>query len=481
MNYSIIRFIIGWVIKIEGLFMLMPALVSLYYKEYENFIVFMACAAVFTLLGLFMSGKKPKNTQFYAREGYVAVTLSWIVLSLIGCIPFVVTGEIPDGIDAIFETVSGFTTTGATILTDVESMSYGILFWRNFSNWIGGMGILVFLLIVLPVVGGQSIHLIKAESTGASVGKLVPRTKSTAFYLYSIYILMSAVLFVVLLFLGMKPFEAICAVFGTAGTGGLGVKADSMAGYSSEIQAAIAIAMLLFGVFFSLYFLIIVRRFRDALSMEEVKWYFIIFTVAVVAVACNLFGYYDGNIGESFKQSFFQVSSIMTSTGFATTDFDLWPNFSKSVLIVLMFVGACAGSTAGGIKVSRFLIWFKAVIKEIGMLCHPRSVKILKMDGKKIDHDTIRSVNVYLFLYIIIFVISYLIMILDNLSMEEAFSAVATALNNIGPAVGKLGPSGSFADLSPLSKIVLVVDMLIGRLEVYPVVVFLMPTTWRKQ
>lgn len=481
MNYSIIRFIIGWVIKIEGLFMLMPALVSLYYKEYENFIVFMACAAVFTLLGLFMSGKKPKNTQFYAREGYVAVTLSWIVLSLIGCIPFAVTGEIPDGIDAIFETVSGFTTTGATILTDVESMSYGILFWRNFSNWIGGMGILVFLLIVLPVVGGQSIHLIKAESTGASVGKLVPRTKSTAFYLYSIYILMSAVLFVVLLFLGMKPFEAICAVFGTAGTGGLGVKADSMAGYSSEIQAAIAIAMLLFGVNFTFYFMIIVRRFRDALSMEEVKWYFIIFAVAVVAVACNLFGYYDGNIGESFKQSFFQVSSIMTSTGFATTDFDLWPNFSKSVLIVLMFVGACAGSTAGGIKVSRFLIWFKAVIKEIGMLCHPRSVKILKMDGKKIDHDTIRSVNVYLFLYIIIFVISYLIMILDNLSMEEAFSAVATALNNIGPAVGKLGPSGSFADLSPLSKIVLVVDMLIGRLEVYPVVVFLMPTTWRKQ
>lgn len=479
MNYSIIIFIIGWVIKVEGLFMLLPAILSLCYGEIKNSIVFFICGIMCTCLGFFLSKKRPANSQFYAREGYVTVTLSWIVLSIIGAIPFVATGEIPDLIDAMFEIVSGFTTTGASIVEDVESLSYGILFWRSFTHWIGGMGILVFLLILLPVMGGQSIYFIKAESTGASVGKLVPKTKKTAFYLYSIYIFLTALLFFLLFFGGMEAFDAICIAFGTAGTGGFGIRADSIASYSTYHQMVIGIFMFLFGINFTFFFMLVVKKFKDAFSMEEVRWYFIIFAVVVAVITVNITGYY-GSITTAFKQSFFQVSSIMTSTGFATDDFDKWPQLSKTILVMLMFIGACAGSTGGGMKVSRFIIWFKAVVKEIRFLIHPRSIKILKMDGKKIEHTTIRAVNVYLFLYIMIFAFSMLVISCDDVTMTEAFTAVDTTLNNIGPGLGKFGPAGNFSSLNVLSKIVLIFDMLAGRLEVFPLVVLLMPGTWKK-
>ncbi len=480
MNYSIIKFIIGWVIKVEGVFMLLPAIVSLYYMEIKNFVVFLICASICIILGYLLSYNKPNNTQFYAREGYVTVTLSWLIISIVGAVPFVVTKEIPEIINALFETVSGFTTTGASIVENVDSLSRGILFWRSFSHWIGGMGVLVFLLILLPAMGGQSIYLIKAESTGASVGKLVPKTKKTAFYLYSIYLFMSALMFFLLFLSGMKAFDAICVVFGTAGTGGFGIHGDSIAGYNTYHQIIIGIFMFLFGINFTFYFLLLRKKFKDAFSMEEVKWYFIIFATVVVIITFNILGYYKGNILLAAKESFFQVSSIMTSTGFATTDFDKWPQLSKTLLVMIMFIGACAGSTGGGMKVSRFVIWFKTVVKEIRFLIHPRSIKILKMDGKKIEHETIRAVNVYLFIYILVFAISLIIISTDNLNMTEAFTAVDTTLNNIGPGLGKLGPAGNFASLSVISKIVLIFDMIAGRLEIFPLVVFLMPGTWRK-
>jgi trk system potassium uptake protein TrkH len=481
MNYDIIFYIIGWVIKVEGLFMFLPALVSFIYGEKDEGLVFLACAALCTFAGILMTRQKPENNQFYSREGYVTVALSWIVLSAVGAVPFVVTGCIPNSVDAMFEIISGFTTTGASIVTDVEALPRGILFWRSFSHWIGGMGILVFLLIMLPVMGGQSIYLIKAESTGASVGKLAPKMKSTAFYLYGIYFFMSLVMLVFLLAGRMKLFDALCVVFGTAGTGGFGTYADSIAGFSTYHQYVIGIFMFLFGINFSFYFLLFNRKIKDAFSMEEVRWYAIIFVVVTVAITMNILNFYGGNFAKAFKYGFFQVSSIMTSTGFATDDFNKWPVFSKTLLVMIMFIGACAGSTGGGMKVSRYIIWFKAVVKELSYLVHPRSIKILKMDGKKIEHETIRAVNVYLFAFVLIFAFSLIILSLDaSIDMTEAFTAVATTFNNIGPGLGSLGPAGNFAHLSSLSKVVLMFDMLAGRLEIFPLLVIFLPGTWKK-
>lgn len=478
MNYSIIFNIIGWVIKVEGFLMLFPALVALIYKE-NNIGIFFGCAAVYYAVGKLLTLKNPKDSRFYAREGFVAVALSWVVMSILGAIPFIISGEIPSCIDAVFEIVSGFTTTGASILVDVEALSHSMLFWRSFSHWIGGMGVLVFILAILPMAGGQNIYLIKAESTGPEVGKFVPKLQKTAGYLYIIYVAMSLIQLVLLLAGNMPLFDAICDVFGSAGTGGFGIKADSMAGYSTYIQMITALFMFLFGVNFNFYFLLISKRIRVALGMEEVKWYVIIYVVAVVSIVFNLWKA-TGVVGINVKDAIFQVSSIMTSTGYATTDFNKWPEFSRYIICVLMFIGACTGSTGGGMKVARFIIYFKQIGKQIGFLIHPRSVKIIRMNGKKLEHDTVRIVNTYLLVYIFIFAISMLILSIDNFDLITTFTAVSATFNNIGPGLNMVGPTGNFFEFSVLSKIVMIFDMLAGRLEIFPLLVLMTPTTWRR-
>ncbi|MEI3162130.1 MAG: TrkH family potassium uptake protein [Lachnospirales bacterium] len=478
MNYSIIFNIIGWVIKVEGFLMLFPALVALIYKE-NNIGIFFGCAAVYYAVGKLLTLKNPKDSRFYAREGFVAVALSWVVMSILGAIPFIISGEIPSCIDAVFEIVSGFTTTGASILVDVEALSHSMLFWRSFSHWIGGMGVLVFILAILPMAGGQNIYLIKAESTGPEVGKFVPKLQKTAGYLYIIYVAMSLIQLVLLLAGNMPLFDAICDVFGSAGTGGFGIKADSMAGYSTYIQMITALFMFLFGINFNFYFLLISKRLRAALGMEEVKWYVIIYVVAVVSIVFNLWKA-TGVVGINVKDAIFQVSSIMTSTGYATTDFNKWPEFSRYIICVLMFIGACTGSTGGGMKVARFIIYFKQIGKQIGFLIHPRSVKIIRMNGKKLEHDTVRIVNTYLLVYIFIFAISMLILSIDNFDLITTFTAVSATFNNIGPGLNMVGPTGNFFEFSVLSKIVMIFDMLAGRLEIFPLLVLMTPTTWRR-
>lgn len=478
MNYSIIFNIIGWVIKVEAAFMLLPGVVSIIYGEKTGG-VFFCCAVLFFCIGNLITLKKPKNNQFYAREGFVAVALSWIVLSIIGAIPFVASGEIPNAIDALFEIVSGFTTTGASILTDVEALSKSMLFWRSFSHWIGGMGVLVFILAILPMAGGQNIYLIKAESTGPEVGKFVPKLQKTAGYLYIIYIALSVIQLVLLLIGKMPLFDALCDVFGTAGTGGFGIKADSMAGYSTYIQMVTALFMLLFGVNFNFYFLIMAKRMRTALGIEEVKWYIIIYILAVVGITVNLW-HTTGVLGINIKEAIFQVSSIMTSTGYATTDFDMWPQFSRFIICAVMFTGACTGSTGGGMKVARFIIYFKQIGKQLEFLIHPRSVKILRMNGKKIEHNTIRVVDTYLIVYMVIFAFSMLLLTIDDFDLTTTFTAVSATFNNIGPGLGMVGPTGNFSQFSALSKIVMIFDMLAGRLEIFPLLVLLTPATWRR-
>lgn len=478
MNYGIILYIIGNVIEIEALFMLLPGIVALIYNEGAAK-EFFCCAVAFFIIGKLITLKKPKNNRFYAREGFVTVALSWIILSIAGAIPFVVSGEIPSAVDALFEIVSGFTTTGASILPNVEALSRSMLFWRSFSHWLGGVGVLVFMLAVLPMAGGQNVYLMQAESTGTNVGKLAPSMQKSAAYLYVIYIALSIAQFIFLLAGRMPVFDALCCVFGTAGTGGFGIKADSMAGYSTYIQMVTAVFMLLFGVNFNFYFYMLSKYFAAAFGMEEVRWYFIIYLAATLAITLNLW-HTTGILGVSAEEAIFQVSSVMTSTGFATADFDKWPQFSRCIMCMIMFTGACAGSTGGGIKVSRFVIYFKEIGKQLSFLIHPRSVKILRMDGKKIEHNTIRVANNYLMVYIVIFAASMLLLTLDNFDLTTTFTAVSATFNNIGPGLGMVGPTGNFAAFSPLSKIVMIFDMLAGRLEIFPLLVLFSPDTWRR-
>ncbi len=478
MNFGIMLYIMGFAVMVEAAAMLLPWAVSLIYGESSGWI-FLVCAVVFGVLAMLMTRKRPKDTSFFAREGFIVVALSWIVMSLIGAIPFVVSGEIPNLTDALFEIVSGFTTTGASVLPKVEALSRCMLFWRSFSHWIGGMGILVFILAVLPMAGGQNLYLMRAESTGPSVGKLVPKVQKTAMFLYGTYIVMTLIQLVFMLLGRMPLFDALCITFGTAGTGGFGVLNDSMASYSPYIQTVTTVFMLLFGVNFNFYFCVFTRRFRQAFEIDEVKVYFGIYACASLIIFLDLiltrtpFG--------GLREVLFQTSSVMTSTGFATTDFNLWPQLSRAVLVVLMFTGACAGSTGGGMKVSRIIIYVKTVIKEISQLVHPKNIKILKMDKKPINHDIIRVVNVYLCSYILVFVGSLLIVLLDNFDLTTSFTAVAATLNNIGPGLGLVGPAGNFAGFSALSKFVLMFDMLAGRLEIFPMILLLFPGSWKRQ
>lgn len=480
MNRSIITYILGWVIRLEGFFMLLPALIAACYRERAG-IAYIICAIFCVLVGWLITRRKPTNTIFYAREGFVTVALSWIVLSIIGALPLVISREIPNMTDALFEIISGFTTTGASIVSNVETLSHCNLFWRAFSHWIGGMGVLVFVLAVLPLAGGQSMYIMKAESPGPSVGKLVPKLQKTAFFLYAVYFAMTVLQFLLLVIAHMPVFDAVCTSFATAGTGGFGIKADSIAGYSPIIQSIITLFMFLFGVNFNFYFFLFILKPKDAFKMEEVRWYFAFFAASTLSIALNLTLTGFGGFFSSLHHAAFQVSTIMTTTGFATTDFNAWPSFSKAILVVLMFIGACAGSTGGGIKVSRILIYAKSAKKELSHLIHPRSIKILRLDEKSIPHEVLRSANTFLITYLIVFICSILLISLDNFDLITNFTAVAATLNNIGPGLELVGPAGSFAMFSPLSKYVLMFDMLAGRLEVFPMLLLFSAATWKKR
>ena len=459
--------------------MLLPMAAAVVYQETSGF-AFVICAVLCLVIGTLLSLKKPKKTTYYAKEGYISVALGWIVMSIMGCLPFVLCGEIPSFVDALFEIISGFTTTGASILPDVEAMSRCMLLWRSFSHWVGGMGVLVFILAILPLAGGEhNLQLMKAESPGPSVSKLVPKLRATAIMLYKIYLGMTVVMLILLILGKMPVFDALCIAFGTAGTGGFGVLNSSMGSYSPFLQAVTTVFMMLFGVNFSFYFLILYRKAKDAFSMEEVHWYFGIYFGAVFLMTANL-SVKGGGILHNFHHAAFQAASIMTTTGFSTLDFNLWPSFSKAILLILMFIGACAGSTGGGMKVSRVIIYLKSVKKEMAALIHPRSVKVTKLEGKVVDDGMMRSVFAFLSAYLAIFVVSLLVISLDGFDLETNFSAVAATFNNIGPGLGAVGPVSNFSDYSVLSKIVLSLDMLIGRLEIFPILLLFAPSTWKK-
>lgn len=477
MNYSILKYILGYVLKIEATFMLLPCVTSLIYHEKEGCYFFLV-ACVCMLLGVLMTYRKPKNTVFYLKEGCLATSLSWIILSLFGAIPFWISGEIPQWENALFETISGFTTTGATVLSNVEGLSHTALIWRSFTHWIGGMGVLVFLLAILPLSGGSSINLMRAESPGPSVGKLVPKVRYTAMILYTIYFGMTVIEFIFLLAGKMPVFDALTTAFGTAGTGGFGIKNDSIMGYSPYIQWVVAIFMILFGINFNFYFYILYRHFRKAISMEEIHYYLAMILIAVTIIFLNVRTMYPTGF-EAMTHSVFQVASLATSTGFSTTDFDLWPQTSQTILIIVMFVGACAGSTGGGIKVSRIVIMFKTVLKELNSYIHPKSVRKINVEGKPVDHEVVRSINVFFITFMIIFSLSVFAISFEDEDLVTNFTAVLTTINNMGPGLSKVGPTQNFGHFNVFSKLVLMFDMLAGRLELFPLLILFHPAIWK--
>ena len=480
MNKRSIIYILGWVLIVDAVAMQIGTITSLIYGEKEAW-YFVLTGVVSAILGvLAIKVKKPKNMVLYQKAGFASTALSWILLSLVVCMPFWLSGEIPSFIDAFYETVSGITTTGATILNDVEALSKGMLMWRSFLHWLGGMGVIVFLLAIIPKLGGQqNIFLMKAESPGPIIGKAVPRMRNYATMLYGIYITLTALEFILLLFGGLNVFEAINTSFSTAGTGGFGIYNSNAAAFDSYyVQTVIAVFMLLFGINFSVYLCLIARKFKQSLKFEELWIYLGIVAVSTAIIAFNISSIYKPY--DAFHQSFFYVSSIISTTGFGLTDVNKWPELSKTVIIILTFIGASAGSTGGGFKISRIILLFKEVRKEFSLLVHPRNVKLVKMDGKAVNHDIMRTTSMYLVLYIGVFAISFLLVSIDNMDFTTSFTAVAANLNNTGPGLGAVGPVGNYADFSILSKIVFIFDMLAGRLEIYPLLLLFAPSAWKK-
>ena len=477
MNRSMIGYILGYILKIEAILLLLPCAVGAIYRERE-ILAYLIIAILCALFGILLSLHKPKSSIFYLKEGCAATALSWVFLSLFGCLPFVITGEIPSFTDALFETISGFTTTGASILSDVEALSYCSLFWRSFTHWIGGMGVLVFLLAIIPLSGGSHINLMRAESPGPSVGKLVPKVKYTARILYLIYLALT-LLEIFLLLAGKMPlFEAVTTSFGTAGTGGFGIKNDSIASYSPYLQWVITIFMILFGVNFNAFYLLLHRKFKKAFCVEEVKYYFLIILVSTGIICCSILHTSSG-IFDALTKSSFQVASIITTTGFSTVDFTMWSQAAQCVLVILMFIGACAGSTGGGIKVSRIIIMAKTVIKELNSYIHPKSIKKINFEKKPVEHEVVRAINVYFITYIILFSLSVFAVSFEGKDLTTSFTAVAATINNIGPGLGLVGPASNFGILSIFSKWVLIFDMLAGRLELFPLLILFHPAIWK--
>lgn len=482
MNTKLVGNFIGYILFLEAFFMLPAALIALLEQEQSSLFAFMITIAVSCVIGLLLSIVRPKNRSFYAREGFITVALAWIILSLAGALPYTLSGAIPNYVDALFEAISGFTTTGSTILTNVEAVPNSLLYWRSFTNWLGGMGIMVFMLAVIPLGrgNGEALHILRAESPGPSVGKLVPKMRDTARILYLIYIAMTVLELVLLLCGNMPFFDALTNTLSTAGTGGFCVKNASIGAYNSYyLQSVISIFMLLFGVNFNLYYLLILRDFRRVFRSEELRAYLGIVLFSVLAIALNTVHLFS-SFGEALHHSFFQVSSIITTTGFATTDFNLWPEFSRCLLVLLMFFGACAGSTAGGMKISRILILMKSLRQNVHKMLHPRSVKAIKFEGATVDDTTIQGAHAYLVIYLIILACSTLIVAIDNFSMETTVTAVVTCLNNIGPGLDMVGPIGNFSAFSIPSKLILSLDMLFGRLELFPMLILFSPSVWKR-
>lgn len=461
--------------------LLLPAVACICYSEWRALACFLISAAIAAALSTAMIlFSRPRSTVIYVREGFITVALAWMMLSIIGALPFYLSREIPSYIDALFETVSGFTTTGASILINIEAMGHGMLFWRSFTHWIGGMGVLVLMMAILPTESGRSIHVMRAEMPGPIVGKLVPRIRDTAKILYLIYIAMTVVQVVLLLFGGMSLFDSLLHTFGTAGTGGFGIKADSIAGYSPYCQWVITIFMLLFGVNFNLYYFILIGRFRTALQSGEMRTYFGIVTAATAAITLNILHLCSG-LGEALRLAAFQVASIITTTGYATANFDLWPGFSRCILFLLMFIGGCAGSTAGGLKISRVVLLFKMIKNNLRRMLHPRAVSRVRHEGEVVDDGTLSEVNAYFALYMLILAAVFLLLSLEPFDFTTNLTAAVSCLNNIGPGLGAVGPASSYAGYSAPATFLLTVTMLIGRLEIYPMIFLLSPTTWTKK
>lgn len=479
MNFRMIFYTLGWVLKIEAISMAFPMVVAMIYKEQTTVTSFLISIFICFLTGLILSLKHPRNKSMYAKEGFVTVAFSWIAMSMFGSLPFIINGSIPSFIDAFFETVSGFTTTGASILTDVGVLSKGLIMWRSLTHWIGGMGVLVFLMAILPLSGSGNLHLLRAESPGPSVGKLVPRVKSTAKLLYTIYIGLTGLQIVMMMCGGMDWFDSIALSFGTAGTGGFSTVNSGISGYTPYIQYVITIFMIIFGIDFSLYHTLIFREKKNFFKSEELKVYLGVIIVAIILIFMNSRHMFS-TTEEAVRNISFSVGSVITTTGYATTDYNLWPEFSKNIIVFLMFIGACAGSTGGGIKVSRVLILIKTIVKEVRTSAHPRTTVKLKMNGRIIEHETVRGVNVFMAAYISIFVVSLMIISLDNFDFTTNFTAIAATINNIGPGLGLVGPAGNFSAFSGLSKLVMSFCMLVGRLEIFPMLLLFSPYTWKK-
>ncbi len=475
-----VLYTVGTVAKIEAALLVLPLIVSLIYKE-SCALQFSITIAISLAIGFALSCFfKPSNKVIYAKEGFAIVTLTWIVLSLIGCLPFYLTGEIPSFVDAFFETVSGFTTTGASIVNDVESMSKGILFWRSFTHWVGGMGVLVFVLAIIPTVSDRNIHILRAEAPGPLVGKIVPKMKHTARILYVIYIIMTLVTFLFLVLGGMPLFDSFIHAVGSAGTGGFGVKSDSVGSYAPYFQWVITIAMVAFGVNFNVYYFILIKKYKSAFKNEEFIAYIIMLFLSVAVIAFNILPVYN-SIGESVRHSAFQVASIISTTGFSTVDFNQWPGLSKTILLILMFSGACAGSTAGGFKVSRILLLLKTIKRELQRLIHPRSVAVVRLDSRRVDETTIASLHSYFAVYVALYVVVVILLSVDVSDIETNISAAAACFNNIGPGLSLVGPMSNYNVYSPFSKILLSFAMLLGRLEIIPIILTFSPLTWKKK
>lgn len=482
MNYKMIARFYALILGIEAVFMIPSLGISIYdgtHRTTVAFLITILLTGAISALMYLLSRHAQKG--FYVKEGLLCVGSGWVLMSLLGCLPFWISGEIPSYLDALFEMVSGFTTTGASILQNPETLTRAALYWRSFSHWLGGMGVLVFLLAVIPVSKGNegfTMHLMRAESPGPSVGKLVPKMRQTAAVLYVVYIAMTLINVIFLLCGGMDLFEALCTAFGTAGTGGFGIRADSIASYSPYIQMVTAVFMLLFGVNFSCYYLLLLRQFRSVLRDEELRLYFGLVIGSVILISVNLIGIYS-NVGETLRHAFFQVSSIITTTGFATVDFELWPAFSKAILMLLMMVGACAGSTGGGLKVIRVLLLLKNLRRNLSQIIRPRRVRIIRVNGKPMDEKLITTTNAYFATYMVLMIVSFLIVSVDGFSVTTNLTAVLSCFNNIGPGLEAVGPTCNFAGFGILSKLVLILDMLAGRLEIFPILILFNYRSWR--
>lgn len=482
MNYEMMAYVLMNIAKVEGFLMFIPAIVSLVYGEKDVAIRIFEIAVILVLVGKIFTRKKPSKSELFIKDGLLIVGLAWIIFSVIGAMPYYLTGSITSIVDAFFETVSGFTTTGSTILTDIESLPMGILFWRSFTHWIGGMGVLVFVMAIIPLSGGNTMNIMKAEVPGPTVDKLVPKTKQSAKILYLIYIAMT-VLEVILLMLGGMPFiDSLTNSFSTAGTGGFCMKADSIGFYDSAyIDGVVTVFMILFGINFNLFYLVLLKNFKRIFKSEELRTYIKIIAVAIALITWNIQGMYGGVL-KSFRYASFQVATIITTTGFMTADFNLWPTFSKAILLSLMIIGACAGSTGGGVKVSRVLITFKYIKSEIKKVIHPRSISNITMDEKLIDDTMTKNVSAYLLIYLVIMAVSFILITLNEFDIETSLTSVITCLNNVGPGLGNLvGPTGNFSTFSPFSKLVLTLDMLLGRLEIFPILFLFSPRIFKRR